>query len=127
MSTITNRVDVNNLLAQMRDMKSQAMGHAEIQPRSGVEGALKVGATGKVEAGGRVPDFSEMFGNAINSVNETQQNSAALAKAYETGAEGVTLSQVMVASQKAAVSFQAVTQVRNKLVEAYKDVMSMPI
>ncbi len=53
--------------------------------------------------------------------------SGALAKAYEQGDPGVALSQVMVASQKAGVSFQALTQVRNKLVEAYQDVMKMPI
>jgi len=34
---------------------------------------------------------------------------------------------VMLQAQKASLSFQAMTQVRNKLVEAYKDVMNMPI
>jgi flagellar hook-basal body complex protein FliE len=33
----------------------------------------------------------------------------------------------MVAQQKSSVSFQATLQVRNKLVEAYKDVMNMPM
>ena len=37
------------------------------------------------------------------------------------------LTDVMVAQQKASVSFQATLQVRNKLVEAYKDVMNMPM
>jgi flagellar hook-basal body complex protein FliE len=116
----TNRVDVNNLLSQMRDMKAQASGQQAIQPRSDIEAAV---GTNKVQA----PDFSEMFGNAINKVNDTQQHSAALAKAYEQGDPSVTLSQVMVASQKSSVAFQAVTEVRNKLIEAYKDVMSMPL
>ena len=89
--------------------------------------AIGVGGVAKVDGAKTVPDFSSMFTNAINSVNETQQTSAALASAYERGDAGVTLSQVMVASQKATVSFQAVTQVRNKLVEAYQDVMNMPI
>ncbi|HQR82111.1 MAG TPA: flagellar hook-basal body complex protein FliE, partial [Thiotrichales bacterium] len=39
----------------------------------------------------------------------------------------VELSEVMIQAQKASLAFQAMTQVRNKLVEAYKDVMSMPI
>ncbi|MGZ5030965.1 MAG: flagellar hook-basal body complex protein FliE, partial [Methylobacter sp.] len=43
------------------------------------------------------------------------------------GDTNVSLAEVMVASQKASVSFQAMLQVRNKLVEAYKDVMNMPI
>lgn len=125
---ITNRVDVNNLLAQMRDMKAQASGGQMegVQPRSGVEAALQTGGVTRTE-GVNTPDFSEMFSNAINKVNETQQTSSSLAKAYEQGDPGVTLTQVMVASQKASVSFQAVMEVRNKLVEAYKDVMNMPI
>ncbi len=125
---ITNRTDVNDLLAQMRDMKAQATGvtNEALPARPGAEAALQTGDAKRVE-GANTPDFSEMFANAINQVNETQQTSSALAKAYEQGEPGVTLSQVMVASQKSSVSFQAVMEVRNKLVEAYKDVMSMPI
>ncbi|MEE8057161.1 MAG: flagellar hook-basal body complex protein FliE [Pseudomonadales bacterium] len=135
-TNVTNRIDVNNLLAQMRDMKAQAMSNSTrsgIQLRSDVEAEIRVGDSAKMSASTRVggankvPDFSEMFSNAINSVNDTQHTSGALAKAYEQGDPGVTLSQVMVASQKASVSFQALTQVRNKLVEAYQDVMNMPI
>ena len=123
---VTNRVDVNDLLMQMREMRSQAMGGAEVKPRSDIEAAVgsdvsKAGATSKPA------DFNEMFSNAINSVNETQKSSGALATAYQQGDPNVSLSQVMVASQKASVSFQAVTQVRNKLVEAYQDIMNMPI
>lgn len=125
---VTNRVDVNNLLMQMRDMKAQAQaaGSAEIKPRSDVEAGLQTDKTNSV--GSTKPtDFGDMFNNAINSVNETQQSSSALATAYQQGDPGVSLTQVMVASQKASVSFQALTQVRNKLVEAYQDVMNMPI
>lgn len=125
---ISNRVDVNNLLAQMREMKALASGSTMegVKPRSGVEAALQVGGANRVE-GANTPDFGSMFANAINKVNETQQTSSALAQAYEQGDSGVTLTQVMVASQKASVSFQAVTEVRNKLVEAYQDIMNMPI
>lgn len=126
---ITNRTDINSLLMQMRDLKEQASGGNNIanNPRSDIEAALKVGGSNRVESTNSVPNFSEMFGNAVNSVNETQQTSSALATSYQQGDPGVTLSQVMVASQKASVSFQALTQVRNKLVEAYQDVMNMPI
>lgn len=128
MSTITNRTDVNDLLAQMRQMKALAAGNPTeaIKPRSEVEAALQVGGDSRVE-GASAPKFSEMFSNAINQVNETQQTAGAMAKAFEQGDPGVSLTQVMVAAQKASVSFQAVTEVRNKLVEAYKDVMNMSI
>jgi flagellar hook-basal body complex protein FliE len=64
---------------------------------------------------------------AINKVNDVQKKSAAMAEAYEKGVAGVDITDVMIASQKASVSFQAMVQVRNKLVEAYRDVMNMPI
>lgn len=123
---VTNRTDINNLLSQMRDMKTMATGGDEIKSRSDIEAALRIGGDNKA-AGATAPDFTEMFSSAINAVNETQQTSSALGTAYQQGDPGVSLSQVMVASQKASVSFQALTQVRNKLVEAYQDVMNMPI
>jgi len=50
-----------------------------------------------------------------------------MATAFELGQGGVDLTEVMIASQKASVSFQAMTQVRNKMVQAYQDIMQMPI
>ncbi len=50
-----------------------------------------------------------------------------LAEAFEKGDAGVELSQVMIEMQKARVSFEAVKQVRNQLVTAYQEVMSMPV
>lgn len=125
---ITQRADVNNLLAQMREMKALATGATDqaSKPRSTVEAAVAVDGSQRTE-GVKAPDFSSMFSNAINRVNETQQTAGNLAKAYEAGDAGVTLTQVMIAAQKASVSFEAVSEVRNKLVEAYKDVMNMPI
>ena len=120
---VTNRVDINNLLNQMRELKAQASSSEQINPRSNIEAAL----TGQTQGVKKTPEFAEMFSNAINSVNETQKTAGSLAKSYEQGDAGISLSQVMVASQKASVSFQALTQVRNKLVEAYQDVMNMPI
>jgi flagellar hook-basal body complex protein FliE len=63
----------------------------------------------------------------VNKVHETQQVSSQLASAFEMGQGGVDLTEVMIASQKASVSFQAMTQVRNKLVQAYQDIMQMPV
>jgi len=53
--------------------------------------------------------------------------SGRLREAYELGTPGVSLTQVMVAAEKSSVAFTAATQVRNKLVEAYKDIMNMPV
>lgn len=122
------RADINSLLNQMRDMKAATMPQptstqAIDTNKNGFANLLD----GRVNAAENSPDFSTMFKGAINSVNETQQQSSALKVAYERGDAGVSLSQVMVASQKASVSFDAMTQVRNKVVEAYKDIMNMPV
>ena len=41
--------------------------------------------------------------------------------------KSVTLPEVMIALQKASLSFQAMTEVRNRLVNAYQEIMNMPI
>ena len=63
---------------------------------------------------------------AISQVNETKMEASSLTRAFETG-ENVDLSEVMIAVQKSRISFEALTQVRNKLLSAYQDVMNMPV
>ena len=46
---------------------------------------------------------------------------------FEVSKEGLDLADVMIAVQKSSVSFKAMVEVRNKLVDAYKDVMNMPV
>ena len=50
-----------------------------------------------------------------------------MAAAYETGDKSVDLTKVMLEVQKASLAFRAMTEVRNKLVDAYREVMSMPV
>lgn len=89
-------------------------------------------ATAAVAAGGtQAPeggtDFSAMLKSTIEQVNSTQQESSELAKNFELGKTDASLQEVMVSLQKANVSFQAMVQVRNKLVSAYQDVMNMQV
>ena len=100
---------MNELLVKMRAMASQA----QAQPGPAAAAAK--------------PDFSAMLKQSVDSVNATQQQASNLAAAFDRGDPNVQLAQVMVAMQKANISFQAMTQVRNKLVDAYKDIMNMPI
>jgi len=122
---MTDRVDINNLLHEMRTLKSQTQAFQKPQGLSLPDGNPMGGL--RPEGARDVPGFGEVMAQAVNKVNETQKASGALAKAYEQGAPGVDITDVMVASQKASVSFQAAVQVRNKLVEAYRDIMNMPI
>ena len=105
-------VQFNRLMLEMRAMQTDAM--ARTKPEAPVQ-----------EAG--APSFSAMLGQAVNKVHETQQVSSQMSSAFEMGQGGVDLTEVMIASQKASVSFQALTQVRNKLVQAYQDIMQMPV
>lgn len=107
-----NDIDVNNLLAQLRTLSQVAQGRGATGPAAAGEGA-------------ETTDFAALLKNSIEQVNTQQQAARSLATAFETGEANVDLAHVMVAMQKASVSFQAMLQVRNKLVSAYQDVMSI--
>lgn len=101
-------MNVNRMLAEMRAMSFEASNN---KPQ---------------ETSGNM-DFSSLLKQTIGSVNDSQQTAQNMAQAFETGESKASLAEVMLASQKASVSFQALLQVRNKLVDAYKDIMNMPI
>jgi len=63
----------------------------------------------------------------LDKVASQQQAAREIASAFEIGQSDTDLSDVMIAMQKANVSFAALTQVRNKLVQAYQDIMQMPV
>ena len=71
------------------------------------------------------PALRDLLKQGIDSVNTSQQSASALADAWERGTSGVDLAHVMIESQKASVSFRALTEVRNRLVSAYQDIMNM--
>ncbi|WP_045860430.1 flagellar hook-basal body complex protein FliE [Teredinibacter purpureus] len=123
---MTDRMDVNRLLMEMRAIKQQtnAFGNpGAIAGRDRVEGTQALGQASKVNG----PGFGEIMEQAVNKVNEVQQASSSMSEAYVRGDQNIDVTDVMIASQKAGVAFDAMLQVRNKLVEAYRDVMNMPI
>lgn len=71
--------------------------------------------------------FGAALKGAIEQVNDVQQKAASLARDFETGKSGVGLHEVMISLQKANVAFQGVVQVRNRLVNAYQDIMNMQV
>lgn len=73
------------------------------------------------------PSFSELLSDSINKVNELQKESKELKTAFEMGDPNIDLPEVMIAVQKASLSFEAVTEVRNKLLSAYQEVMNMQV
>ena len=72
------------------------------------------------------PRFDTAMADALKAVSTVQDEAAAASAAFERG-DSHDLAGVMIARQKASIAFEATLQVRNKLLGAYKDVMSMPL
>lgn len=108
------RADISNLLMEMRQIKSEAL---NVNPAQSAP-AQSVKPTN---------EFGQVFSKALSNVNELQLDAAAKRTAVETGSKEVSLVEAMVAAQKSSIAFEATVQVRNKMVEAYKEVMSMSI
>jgi flagellar hook-basal body complex protein FliE len=104
---------IASVLSQIRTLQSQIN-----QPAAPLQEA---------QAGSKVPGFAETLQKAAASVNDTQLESARLKTAFEFGDPKVDLVRVMIASQEAQIGFRATVEVRNRLVQAYQDVMNMPI
>ena len=115
---MNNTIDAQAVLAQMRTLTAQA--RALEMPQAVSAGHAVGGATAAV-------NFGDVMKNALDFVNEQQLQSRKLSDKFERGEPGVDVAQVMVAIQQASLSFQAATQVRNKLVSAYQDIMNMPL
>ena len=105
-----SEIDVNQLVTQMRLLAAQS----------------KVGSP--TEAGNTSnTDFSAVFKQSVDYVNESKHKAREMATAFDAGTGDASLAEVMISMQKASVSFQAITQVRNKLVSAYQEIMSMQV
>jgi flagellar hook-basal body complex protein FliE len=98
------------LLAQMRALMQQSQGLPASASQSASQNA-----------------FTDALKQAVNAVNDQQQQADKLATAFQQGDPNVQMSQVMLSMQKASVSFQAMVEVRNRLVSAYQEIMNMQV
>jgi flagellar hook-basal body complex protein FliE len=73
------------------------------------------------------PGFANLLKQSLDSVNQLSTESRQLQEAFQRGDPGVNLAQVMVAAQKSSIGFEATVQVRNRLLQAYQDIMNMPV
>lgn len=103
-------MSIQQVLAQMRALKNAA---GVEQDQSSQEAS---------EA-----NFSELLARSLEQVNDNQQKAAEMSAAFSRGDSDADLTEVMIAMQKARVSFEAMSEVRNKLVDAYKRIQNMPI
>lgn len=82
--------------------------------------------TGQASAPAQAPGggFVDTLNTALRQVSAVQERSGDLQVAYERG-QVTDIAQVMLARQEAGVAFEATLQVRNRLLEAYQDIMRM--
>ena len=106
-------IDVNSLLLQMRRITAQS----EMPAMRGVGEA----------AGAEKSSFGDLLKQSIDGVAKTQEKAGQMAAGFERGDPGIDLAQVMIQGQKADLSFRAMTEVRNKMVDAYKEIMNMSV
>lgn len=104
-----NEITRSSILAQIRELNetAESNGVSKIdEPKGG---------------------FSAALAESLQGVSTLQQDANAQAVAFQTGETDVNLVDVMLASQKASLSFHAAAEVRNKLVTAYQEIMNMPV
>jgi flagellar hook-basal body complex protein FliE len=93
--------------------------------------AAQKGSLGPLQAPGAAAapgkSFADVLKQGIDKVNESQVTANRLGDDFVRGKPGVELGQVMVELQKANVAFRATTEVRNRFVSAYQEIMNMPI
>ena len=106
-------VAINQVLAQMRSVQALAQGQG-------------VGASQGAEAVSGA-QFQNLLTQSVADVNSSMQESKALTAAFERGDPSVSLAEVMITAQKASLQFTGMTEVRNKLLNAYQEVMNMPV
>ncbi len=110
---------INEMLSQMRMMASSI-------ERGVLPYSVSAEENQKVENSDKVP-FGDIMKQAADKVNDLQTLSKTIVTAFEKGDSNVDLPDVMVASQKAKVAFDAMLQVRKQLVSAYQEIMNLPV
>jgi len=106
---------MNALLAQIQALQQQTSASNALSP------AVSTNApSGQV-------DFKTILKNAVDEVSQAQNTAQAKVQAFSTGDSNMSLEEVMVSLQKANISFQGMLAVRNRLVDAYKDVTNLQV
>lgn len=109
------KVNPNSLFQEMQALAQRAQGpNAELGAQQAVSNTSQ-------------SDFTNLLKTALDNVNELGQDSKDKAVRFEMGDKSVSLAETMIARQKSSVAFEATVQVRNKVVEAYREIMNMTV
>jgi flagellar hook-basal body complex protein FliE len=116
-----SNISIDSVLSQIRSLQAQTRVSAPtVDKPDAAAGGVGTAATDRAS-------FANVLKQGLEAVNATQSQAADLAARFERGEPGLELSQVMLESQKASVAFRATVEVRNRLVNAYQEIMNMPI
>ncbi|HEV7804140.1 MAG TPA: flagellar hook-basal body complex protein FliE [Burkholderiales bacterium] len=89
--------------------------------------ARKPQAPAVAEPGPAKDDFASVLKSSLQEVNRAQNDAAQASKSFTVGDPNTNLQDVMISMQKANIAFQQTVQVRNKLVQAYHEIMNMQV
>jgi flagellar hook-basal body complex protein FliE len=75
----------------------------------------------------QAPSFASAIDQALKSVSHSQTEARRMQREVQLDNPTVSLEETMVAMQRAQIGFQATLQVRNRLVQAYSEIMNMQV
>lgn len=104
--------------------------NVQLKPFNFAEAAARAGMSQvaqRVKESTKPEGFDVVMAQALRSVSQAQQTAEALQREVQMDNPTVSLEDTMVAMQKSQIGFQAALQVRNRLVQAYSDIMNMQV
>ncbi|MES2297838.1 MAG: flagellar hook-basal body complex protein FliE [Pseudomonadota bacterium] len=111
-------IDISRIESMMAQLKAAATKHAAAPgAQDGVAGTAPVAKV----------NFADALKASLDQVSDSQNQADEMGKSFAMGDDKVSLSDTMIAMQKANIAFQATVQVRNKLVSAYHEIMNMQV
>jgi len=103
---------IDRMLSQLRT--AAALAGRKPEGKSGAEATPKA-------------DFADALKSSLNEVNRVQNEAAKLSRDFTVGDPNTNLQDVVISMQKSTIAFQQTIQVRNKMVQAYHDIMNMQV
>ena len=116
-----NTSQIDSMLSMLRNMSAQA------SPAASIANAVAPTADAGAGTGTAKVSFADALKNSLSEVNSIQQKAQTMGDQFASGNDNISISDVMIATQKANISLQTTVQVRNKMVAAYTDIMNMQI
>jgi flagellar hook-basal body complex protein FliE len=108
------RVTVGAMLARMEALEAASK---PAQPSAMREASQPIASV----------DFATLLRDAVREVSAAQNAAQAKAQSFQLGDRTVSIEDVMISLQQASLAMQGMVAVRNKLVEAYRDISNMPV